>query len=248
MKSLEGKVAIVTGASRGLGRAIAIELGSMGAIVVGTATGERGLNDIEETFKKHGIQGKAYALNLSDFASIPLFYDAVKKEVGIPQLLINNAGLTRDNLFLRMKQEEWDAVIDTNLTGTFHLTRACIREMVRAQWGRIISLSSVVGSTGSAGQTNYAASKAALIGFSKSLALEICSRNITVNVVSPGFIESDMTNQLSEELKAKILQQIPMGRRGQAEDIAYAVGFLASPRASYITGQTLHVNGGMYFG
>lgn len=247
MKTLEGKVALVTGASRGLGRAIAIELGKMGATLVGTATGERGIAEIEKTFEQEGIKGHAFLLDLANFSSIPSLLEQIKKTVGAPLILVNNGGITRDNLFMRMKAEEWDAVINTNLSGTFHLTRACIRDMVKAQWGRIISISSVVGSTGSAGQVNYAASKAALMGFSKSLALEIASRNITVNVVSPGFIVSDMTNQLSEELKSKILAQIPMGQQGEADDIAYAVGFLASPRAKYITGQTLHVNGGMYF-
>lgn len=246
--NLDDKIALVTGATRGIGKAIAIQLGKMGATVVGTATSEQGVQTIEAMFKEHGIKGKAYQLNLSDVPSIAPFYDAVKKEVGVPLILVNNAGITRDNLFLRMKTEEWDAVINTNLSGVYHLTRVCIREMIRAQWGRIISISSIVGVTGSAGQVNYAAAKAAVIGFSKSLAQEVASRNVTVNVIAPGYIETDMTNELSEDVKNAILTKIPLGKCGVPEDIAYAAGFLASPAASYITGQTIHVNGGMFMG
>ncbi len=243
---LKDKVAIVTGATRGIGKATALTLGRMGAAVVGTATSEQGVAAIKQFFQQENVLGTACLLDISQPSEIATFYEFVKKEVGVPQILVNNAGITRDNLFLRMKAQEWDAVINTNLNGVYHLTRACIREMVRAQWGRIISMSSIVGLTGSAGQTNYAAAKAALIGFSKSLAQEVASRHITVNVVAPGFIETDMTNQLSDEQKSRIAQQIPMGQCGLPEDIAAAVGFLASPHANYITGHTLHVNGGMY--
>lgn len=245
---LKDKIAIVTGATRGIGKAIAEHLGAMGATIIGTATTEEGAETINTMLAEKNIQGQGYALNLSEFQSIPLFYDRIKKDIGVPLILINNAGITRDNLFMRMKNEEWDAVINTNLNGVYHLTRACIKEMVRAQWGRIISISSIVGVTGAAGQANYAAAKAALIGFSRSLAQEVASRNITANVVAPGYIETDMTNQLDDKIKSAIKEKIPLGRYGTAKDIAYAVGCLAAPQASYITGQVLHVNGGLYMG
>ncbi|MBI5447541.1 MAG: 3-oxoacyl-ACP reductase FabG [Gammaproteobacteria bacterium] len=243
---LKDKIAIVTGATRGIGKAIAEHLAEMGATIIGTATSSAGVQAIEENFKEKKIKGSAYVLNLSDPEAIPVFYETVKKAVGIPLILINNAGITRDNLFLRMKSEEWDAVINTNLNGVYHLTRACIREMVRAQWGRIVSLSSIVGVAGAAGQANYAAAKAGLIGFSKALAQEVASRNITVNVIAPGYIETDMTNQLPEAVRHGIIDKIPMGRCGSPEEVAFAAGCLVMPQATYITGQTLHVNGGLY--
>ncbi|EKD75195.1 MAG: 3-oxoacyl-[acyl-carrier protein] reductase (3-ketoacyl-acyl carrier protein reductase) [uncultured bacterium] len=246
MTMLQGKIALVTGASRGLGKAIAEHLGHQGAFILGTATSEQGCKAIETAFETANIQGKAYIFDQKNFQEVSSFYERIKKEVGAPLILINNAGIVRDNLFLRMKTEEWNDVIDTNLNGVYHLTRACIKEMLRAQWGRIISLSSIVGVTGAAGQANYAAAKAALIGFSKSVAQEVASRNITVNVIAPGYIATDMTNAISQAHIDKILEKIPQGKCGMAEDIAFAAGFLASPQANYITGQTLHVNGGMY--
>lgn len=243
---LEGKVALVTGASRGIGKAIVLRLGQLGATVVGTATSVSGAEKITENLKAAGLKGMGIALDIAEADSIEKAISELENTVGMPSILINNAGVTSDNLFLRMKPEEWSKVINTNLTGTFRLIHACIRPMVKARFGRIINISSVVGVTGNAGQTNYAAAKAGVIGLSKSLARELGSRGITVNVVAPGFIDTDMTRSLSEEQHLKLLEQIPLNRMGEPEEIAHAVAFLASPQAAYITGETLHINGGMY--
>ncbi|MFN4289461.1 MAG: 3-oxoacyl-ACP reductase FabG [Permianibacter sp.] len=243
---LNGKLALVTGASRGIGKAIALQLGSQGATVVGTATSESGAESISKYFAEHGIKGKGLMVNVADAASIDALMANIEKEFGkAPDVLVNNAGITRDNLLMRMKDDEWDAIIDTNLSSIYRLSKACLRSMMKARWGRIISIGSVVGTMGNAGQSNYAAAKAGVIGFSKALAREVGSRGITVNVVAPGFIETDMTHALSDEQKEKLSTQIPLAKLGQAQDIASAVGFLASDAAGYITGETLHVNGGM---
>lgn len=244
--SIVGKVALVTGASRGIGKAIALELAKRGAIVVGTATTAAGAESISAYLAEAGNKGRGYALDVSQPSSIEEAMAAIVSEVGSPLILVNNAGITRDNLMLRMKDDEWDAVINTNLNAIYRMSKACIKAMTKGRWGRIISISSVVGSMGNAGQANYAAAKAGLEGFSRALAREIGSRNITVNAVAPGFIATDMTHVLPEEQKEKLLGSIPAGRLGQPEEIAAAVGFLASAEASYITGVTLHVNGGMY--
>ncbi len=244
--SIEGKIALVTGASRGIGKAIALELSRRGAVVVGTATTESGADAITTYLKEAGNAGRGFALNVADAASIESTLAAITSEVGTPLILVNNAGITKDNIMLRMKDEEWDGVINTNLTSIYRMSKACLKGMTKERWGRIISISSVVGSMGNAGQANYAAAKAGLEGFSRALAREIGSRNITVNAVAPGFIATDMTHVLPEEQKEKLLASIPAGRLGQPEEIAAAVGFLASAEASYITGVTLHVNGGMY--
>ncbi len=243
---LNGKLALVTGASRGIGKAIALQLARQGATVVGTATSESGAAAIEEGFKAAGVNGKGMVVNVSDAASINALLEGIEAAFGkLPDVLVNNAGITRDNLLMRMKDEEWDAIIATNLASVFRLSKACMRSMMKARWGRIITIGSVVGTMGNAGQTNYAAAKAGVIGFSKSLAREVGSRGITVNVVAPGFIDTDMTHALSDEQRSKLSEQIPLARLGAAEDIAQAVGFLASDAAGYITGETLHVNGGM---
>jgi 3-oxoacyl-[acyl-carrier protein] reductase len=240
--SFENEIALVTGASRGIGKAIAIALGKKGARVVGTATSQAGADSISDYLKSEGIDGTGLVLDVTDQDSI----DNMMAQAGSPTILVNNAGITRDNLMMRMKQDEWDAIIDTNLTSVFRLTKACLRGMIKARKGRIISIASVVGATGNPGQANYAAAKAGIIGFSKSLAREIGSRGITVNVVAPGFIDTDMTRALPDEQRAALLGQIPLGKLGEAEDIAHMVAFLASDEARYITGETLHVNGGMY--
>lgn len=242
------KVALVTGASRGIGAAIADKLGSGNFIVLGTATSENGAEKISERFKEKGIEGKGYCLNVTDPASISSVLAAIKEEFGDPQVLINNAGITKDNLFLRMKDEEWASVIDTNLTSVFAMSKAVIKSMTRARFGRIVNISSVVGSMGNAGQANYCAAKAGVEGFTRSLAREIGSRNITVNSVAPGFIQTDMTHELPENVKETLLKQVPLGRLGDPAEIAHAVDFLVSDGASYITGETIHVNGGMYMG
>ncbi|MDO8268982.1 MAG: 3-oxoacyl-ACP reductase FabG [Moraxellaceae bacterium] len=244
--SITGKIALVTGASRGIGKAIALELARRGAVVVGTATTEAGAEAITAYLKEAGNSGRGFALNVADPASIEACMAAVSADVGAPVILVNNAGITRDNLMLRMKDDEWDSVINTNLNAIYRMSKACLKAMTKERWGRIISISSVVGSSGNPGQANYAAAKAGLEGFSRALAREIGSRNITVNAVAPGFIATDMTHVLPEEQKEKLLASIPAGRLGQPEEIAAAVGFLASAEASYITGVTLHVNGGMY--
>jgi 3-oxoacyl-[acyl-carrier protein] reductase len=242
----KGKIALVTGASRGIGHAIALALGQRDVIVVGTATTTEGADKITAAFAKAGITGCGLALNVSVPESIETLITEIKNRYGMPSILVNNAAITEDNLLLRMKEDEWDKVIDTNLTSIYRMTKACLRDMLKARWGRIISIGSVVGSTGNPGQVNYAAAKAGLLGFTKALALEVGSRNITVNAIAPGFIDTDMTRELSEEQRNLLQERIPMQRLGQVNEIAAAVLFLASEDAGYITGQTLHVNGGMY--
>lgn len=247
MQNLQGQVALVTGASRGIGRAIAIELARQGAKVVGTATSESGAAAITAYLEE--LQpgcGKGAVLNVNDAAACGAIIEDVQKEFGSLSILVNNAGITQDQLAMRMKDEEWDSVIATNLSAVGRLSRGVLRGMMKAKHGRIINITSVVGAAGNPGQMNYAAAKAGVAGMSRALAREIGSRNITVNCVAPGFIDTDMTKALSEQQTAGLLQQIPLGRLGAAEDIAAAVSFLASPQASYITGTTLHVNGGMY--
>ena len=243
---LEGQIALITGASRGIGQAIALALGTQGATVVGTATSQSGADNISSDFQQAGIQGGGMALNVTDAAQIASVIETVEKQFGVVSILVNNAGVTRDNLLMRMKDEEWDELMQTNLKSVFSLSRAVLRAMMKARYGRIISIASVVGVMGNAGQTNYAAAKAGIIGFSKSLAREVGSRNITVNCVAPGFINTDMTRSLPQTQRDALLAHIPLGRLGQVEDIAAAVAFLASQQAGYITGTTLHVNGGMY--
>ena len=245
MTVLTGKVALVTGASRGIGRAIAVELGKAGATVAGTATSQAGADAISQAFTDAGIQGAGVALNVNDAAQVDQVVKDVSQRFGDIAILVNNAGITRDNLLLRMKDDEWDGILDTNLKSVYRLSKAVLRGMMKARAGRIINIGSVVGTTGNAGQANYAAAKAGMIGFSKSLAREIGSRNITVNCVAPGFIDTDMTRSLSEDQRKALIGQIPLGRLGEAKDVAAAVLFLASPGAAYITGATLHVNGGM---
>jgi len=242
----KNRIALVTGASRGIGLAIALGLGRQGATVMGTATTAQGVENIGAEFEKAGISGGGIVLNVTDQESIDAALAAIKEKHGMPTILVNNAAVTRDNLLLRMKEDEWTDVIQTNLDSIFRLGKACLRDMIKARWGRIISISSVVGVTGNPGQVNYAAAKAGLIGFTKSLAQEVGSRDITVNVIAPGFIDTDMTRGLPDDQRAILLDKIPIRRLGQPEDIAHAVVFLASDAASYITGQTLHVNGGMY--
>ena len=243
---LEGEVALVTGASRGIGKSIAIALGEQGATVVGTATSQAGADQISAYLGESNIKGSGVVLDVTQIETItPLLKEITEKFSG-PSILINNAGITRDNLLMRMKDEEWDAIINTNLSAVFRVSKACMRSMMKAKKGRIISITSIVGVTGNPGQANYAAAKAGIIGFSKSLAREIASRGITVNSVAPGFIDTDMTKSLTEDQQNALIQQIPVGRLGRTEDIANAVVFLASPQAAYITGQTIHVNGGMF--
>lgn len=246
--SLEGEIALVTGASRGIGKAIALRLGKDGATVIGTATSESGAENITAYLKENAINGMGLALNVTDQSSIESVIETINKEFGAPSILVNNAGITRDNLLMRMKQDEWDDIIDTNLTSVYRLSKSCMRAMTKAKKGRIISISSVVGAAGNAGQTNYAAAKAGLLGFTKSLARELGARGVTVNAVAPGFIDTDMTKALPDAQREALLKGIPLNRLGQPEEIAAAVAFLASPDAAYITGETLHVNGGMYMG
>ena len=246
--NLEGKVALVTGATRGIGQAIAIELAAQGVTVVGTATSEAGAAIINAYLTAAGAKGKGLVLNVTDAAQLDAVLAQINTEFGDIQILVNNAGITRDQLLMRMKDEDWDAIMDTNLKPVFRLSKAVLRGMMKARWGRIISIASVVGAMGSAGQTNYAAAKAGIMGFTKSLAREVGSRNITVNCVAPGFIDTDMTKGLAEEYKQQLQAQIPLGKLGEPQHIADAVVFLASERATYVTGQTLHVNGGMYMG
>lgn len=240
------KVALVTGASRGIGQSIAEALGREGMIVIGTSTTSAGAEKITAALRDKNIEGCGMVLNVTELSSLENLFTDLKQSFEMPSVLVNNAGVTQDNLIMRMKEDEWNKVIQTNLNAIFHLSKACIRDMIKARWGRIINISSVVGTTGNAGQVNYSAAKAGLIGFSKSLALEVGSRNITVNVVAPGFIETDMTSHVNEEQREAFMQRIPLQKLGKPEDIAATVVFLASENANYITGQTLHVNGGMY--
>jgi 3-oxoacyl-[acyl-carrier protein] reductase len=244
--SLEGKVALVTGASRGIGRAIALQLGAQGATVIGTATSASGAQSISQALQDSSIQGTGMLLNVCDADSVTATLERIQAEFGAPLILVNNAGITRDNLMLRMKDEEWFDVIDTNLHSLYRMSKAVLRGMTKARWGRIISIGSVVGAMGNAGQVNYAAAKAGLEGFGRALAREVGSRSITVNAVAPGFIDTDMTRDLPEAQRDALLTQIPLGRLGQAQEIANVVGFLASEQASYVTGTTIPVNGGMY--
>jgi 3-oxoacyl-[acyl-carrier protein] reductase len=248
MSTLSGKVALVTGASRGIGRAIAMALAGQSATVIGTATSGQGAQGIGAALAEAGNPGAGRVLDVRDPAQCDALLAAISKEFGEVAVLVNNAAVVRDNLGLRMKDDEWDEVIETNLRSVFRLSRGVLRGMMKARWGRIISITSVVGAAGNAGQMNYAAAKAGVVGLSKSLAREIGSRNITVNCVAPGFIDTDMTRALSPDQKSGLLGQIPLGRLGEPEDIASAVAFLASPAAGYITGTVLHVNGGMYMG
>lgn len=246
MKTLEGKIALVTGASRGIGQAIALKLAQSGAFVFGTATSEKGAEAINALFDKENLAGKGLVLDVTNAEQIDAMMDYFSESDQNPSILINNAGITADNLLLRMDDEEWFKVIETNLNSIFRMSKACLKPMFRARWGRIISIGSVVGSSGNSGQVNYTAAKAGVVGFSKSLSQEIGSRGITVNVVAPGFIDTDMTTALPDMVKDEMLKRIPMRKLGQAEDIAEAVAFLASDGAKYITGETIHVNGGMY--
>lgn len=241
---LSGEIALVTGASRGIGAAIADELAAQGATVIGTATSDAGASAIAGRLAARGGHGRV--LDVADPASIDALMEGIIKEIGAISILVNNAGITRDNLLMRMKDEDWQAIIDTNLTSVFRTSKAVMRSMMKARRGRIINIASVIGVTGNAGQANYAAAKAGIIAFSKSMAREIGSRNITVNVVAPGFIDTDMTRELPEDARQAMLGQIALGRFGEPADIARAVAFLAGPSATYITGETLHVNGGMY--
>lgn len=243
---LEGQVALVTGASRGIGKAIALTLGGRGATVVGTATTEAGAQAISAQFAEARVQGKGARLDVRDAASIEPLVAEIERAYGSISILVNNAGIARDSLAMRMKETEWDAVIDTNLGSVFWLCKAVLRGMVKARSGRIINITSVVGSSGNAGQVNYSAAKAGVAGMTRSLAREIGGRGITVNCVAPGLIDTDMTRALAQAQRETLLQQVPLGRLGTPEDIAAAVAFLASPQAAYITGATLHVNGGMY--
>ncbi|MBK7415556.1 MAG: 3-oxoacyl-ACP reductase FabG [Dechloromonas sp.] len=243
---LNDKIALVTGATRGIGRAIALELGKQGATVIGTATSEEGAGKISDYLAEAGVKGKGVALDVTDTAQTDAVLAAIAKEFGAITILANNAGITRDNLAMRMGDDEWDAVIDTNLKAVFRLSRGVMRGMMKARFGRIVNITSVVGYSGNAGQANYCAAKAGVAGMTRSLARELGSRNITVNCVSPGFIATDMTHALTEEQKQAMLASIPLGRAGTPDDIAGAVGFLVSPTAAYITGTTVHVNGGMF--
>ena len=241
---LQGEIALVTGASRGIGAAIADELAALGATVIGTATTESGAQAIGERLAPHGGAGRR--LDVTDGAAVEALVDSIAKEQGAVSILVNNAGITRDQLLMRMKDEDWQAILDTNLSSVYRCSKAVMRGMMKARKGRIISIASVIGLTGNPGQANYAAAKAGIIAFSKSLAREVGSRGITVNVVAPGFIDTDMTRALADEQRTALLGQIALGRLGEATEIAHAVAFLASPAASYISGETLHVNGGMY--
>jgi len=246
MTTLDGEIALVTGASRGIGQAIARELGRRGATVIGTATTEAGAEAISQDLRDQGLKGRGLRLDVTDPASVDTVVKTVTQEFGAPSLLINNAGITRDNLLLRMKEEEWTTILNTNLSSVYRMSKAVLRGMMKAQRGRIVNITSVVGATGNAGQANYAAAKAGIIGFTKSLAREVGSRNITVNAVAPGAIDTDMTRTLPEAQRHALIETIPLQRLGETQDVANVVAFLASPEAAYITGETLHVNGGMY--
>ena len=246
MFKLTNKVALVTGASRGIGAAIADVLAQSGATVIGTATSESGADSITSRFTEKNLTGRGAVLDVRDNESVQSLVKAITSQEGAPTLLVNNAGITRDNLLLRMSEDEWDDILNTDLSSVYRTSKACLRGMMKARFGRIVNISSVVGSMGNAGQSNYAAAKAGMLGFSKSLAREVGSRNITVNTIAPGFIQTDMTDALNEEQSVAMLSQVPLGKLGQTSDIAYAVAFLCSDMAGYITGETLHVNGGMY--
>jgi len=243
---MSSQIAVVTGASRGIGRAIAFRLAAAGHFVIGTATTEASAEAIGKALAEAGLKGAGRTLDVADGAAVESFIKAVTDEFGAPAILVNNAGITRDNLLMRMRDDDWDAIIQTNLTSVYRLSKAVLRGMTKARFGRIVNITSVVGATGNAGQANYAAAKAGIIGFTKSLAKELGSRNVTVNAVAPGFIDTDMTRSLPEGQKKALLGQIPLGRLGQPEEIAGAVAFLCSPDGGYITGETLHVNGGMF--
>jgi len=243
---LDNDLALVTGASRGIGRAIALELGRRGAIVIGTATSDAGAASIGEALAAAGLRGRGMVLDVSNAESVERCFKEIEATEGTPTILVNNAGVTRDGLLMRMGAEDWQSVIDTDLTAVYRTCKAVMRGMMKARRGRIINIASVVAVMGNAGQCNYAAAKAGLIGFSKSLAREVGSRGITVNVVAPGFIVTDMTDALNEQARKSLQEQVPLGRLGSPDDIAHAVAFLASPHAGYVTGETLHVNGGMY--
>ncbi|MBL4607404.1 MAG: 3-oxoacyl-ACP reductase FabG [Pseudomonadales bacterium] len=246
--SLTDKVALVTGASRGIGKAIALNLAEQGAIVIGTATTENGAAGISDYLSGASAKGEGLMMNVTDASSVDAGIKHIQEKFGAPLIVINNAGITKDNLVMRMKEEEWNGVIDTNLSSLYRVTKAVLRGMTKARWGRIVNISSVVASTGNAGQCNYSASKSGLEGFTRALAHEVASRSITVNAVAPGFIETDMTSGLADAHKEALLLKVPLGRLGAPEEIASAVGFLASDKASYITGSTMHVNGGMFMG
>lgn len=243
---LENKVVLVTGASRGIGQAIATALGEQGATVIGTATSDKGAEAITSYFSEAGVKGQGMKLDVGDDESVAEVMGAITDAYGPVNILVNNAGITRDNLLMRMKADEWDSVINTNLTSLYRLSKSVIRGMMKARTGRIINIASVVGSSGNAGQTNYSAAKAGLLGFTKSLAAELGSRGITVNAVAPGFIDTDMTRELGDEQRNALLKNIPLARLGQPQEIAAVVAFLASDAAAYVTGETIHVNGGMY--
>ena len=245
-KTLQGKTALVTGASRGIGQAIALRIGELGAVVVGTSTSEQGAAGISDRLEQAGIGGRGAVLDVADQDSVDRLISDIGKNEGAPAILVNNAGITRDNLLMRMKSDEWDEIINTNLSSVYRMSKASLRGMMKAREGRIINITSVVGLMGNAGQCNYAAAKAGMIGFTKALAREIGSRNITVNAVAPGFIETDMTRSMTDEQRQALIDQVPLIRLGSVEDIAAAVGFLASPSAGYITGETLNINGGMH--
>lgn len=246
MTPLSKEVALITGATRGIGQAIALKLGQEGATIIGTSTSKEGRDAITGYLAEHTIRGIGCLLDVTDPASVAALLAESEKTFSLPSILVNNAGITRDNLLLRMKDDEWEEVISTNLTSIYRLSKACLRGMIKARHGRIISIASVVGMTGNAGQTNYTAAKAGVIGFTKSLAREVASRGITVNCIAPGFIATDMTHALGEEQRAALLRQIPLGRLGSVVEVAAAAAFLASPQAAYITGETLQVNGGMF--
>jgi 3-oxoacyl-[acyl-carrier protein] reductase len=244
--SIEGSIAVVTGASRGIGQAILRTLGAKGAVMVGTATTELGAEGITEDLRAHNCKGRGLKLDVAEPATVAAVVKTIQDEFGTITILVNNAGVTRDNLLMRMKAIEWEEIININLTSLYHLTKACLRGMMKARYGRIINIASVVGQMGNPGQSNYAAAKAGMIGFTKSLARELGSRGITVNTVAPGFIDTDMTQALPEQQREALVKQIPLNRLGQTSDVANAVLFLASSEAAYITGETLNVNGGMY--
>ncbi len=243
---LDGEIALVTGASRGIGRAVAAALAAAGAVVAGTATTERGAERFQAALRESGHTGVGIVLDVTDQESVRAALERVTKELGAPSILVNNAGITRDNLLMRMKDADWDAVIDTDLSSVYRMSKACLRAMTKARKGRIVNISSVVGASGNAGQTSYAAAKAGIVGFTKALAREVGSRGVTVNCVAPGFIDTDMTRALDEAQREQLLATIPLARLGSPEEVAHVVAFLASPMASYITGETIHVNGGMY--